>query len=296
MYACLDLGGNNIRGTWIDFSGSHGVLVHYNRPATLEGTQEVLLTVIREIEQDAPQTLCGIGLASAGPLDHREKKYLSTTNTPELDYFRVGDFLESEAGLPVMMENDAQAAALGEVWQGCLAGCSNALVLTLGTGIGSGLIMNDSIWRGGHVTGPELGHIYLGDNNVLCGCGQYGCAETWLNTTALMELLLEHGLAFEHLKEVVPVLEDGDRPAQKAIEIYGRRLGFFLGVLQVGFGIKNICISGGLNRFIPFCREYIWQELRHRLQKRPEWLPGSILSSKAPEMSALYGMARMWVS
>ena len=294
MYACLDLGGNNIRGTWIDANASRGVLMSFTRPATLEGTKEALLTILRNIEQEAPCKLSGIGLATAGPLDYRNKRYLATTNTPELDYFRMGEFLESKFSLPVLMENDAQAAALGEVWQGALAGFSNAVVITLGTGLGSGVIINNHIWRGEHITGPELGHIFLGDNDVLCGCGQYGCAETWLNKAALMELFREQGLVFDQLREVVSLLENGDLRAKETIHIYGRRLGLFLSVLQVMFGIKNICIGGGLSRFVFYSREDIWQQLEQRLQKRPEWLPESILCSQDPDTSALYGMARRW--
>ncbi len=296
MYVCcLDLGGTNIRGTWIGNSGARGVLTSVTRPPSLEGTKQVLVSIIRRIGQDAPEDISGIGLASAGPLDYLDKRYLATTNTPELDYFQVGDFLQAEFNLPVLMENDAQAAAMGEVWQGSLAGSSNAVVLTLGTGVGSGVILNDHIWRGDHLTGPELGHVFMGENRKLCGCGQYGCAETWLNNEALLELFKESGCIPDGLREMVFSLENGDDKAWDAIETYGKRLGFYISILQVVFGIDNICVSGGLSAFVPYCRHYIWLKLKERLQNRQFWIPERIVASADPEMSALYGMARAWM-
>lgn len=287
MYACLDLGATNIRGTWIDASGEHGNLVYLTRPNTLKGTKEILISIVRQIEQDSPQRIRGIGLASAAPLDRKEKKYLQTSNTPELDYFRVGDFLQENLRLPVLMENDAQAAAWGEVWKGSLAGSSDAVVLTLGSGVGSGVILDSGIWRAGHVTVPELEHIYMGESYRVCGCGQNGCAEVWLNKEALLEIFLEQGCVFHEMREMADLLANGDNAAQGAMKVYGRRLGLFIGILQVIFGFDNIGISGGLSSFVPYCEQSIWQELQKRLEKRHRWLPKRIVSSREPEMSAL---------
>jgi glucokinase len=226
-------------------------------------------------------------------LDHIQGRYLKTSNMPELDYFQAGDFLKSEFGLPVRMENDAQAAALGEVWKGGLAGESQAVVLTLGTGVGSGVIMQDNIWRAGHFTGPELGHIYLGlESGRGCGCGQHGCAETWLNKQALLDLALEKGYNLFDLRELQPILEQEEAWGKEIMQEYGIRLGLFLSILQVVFGFKSLGLSGGLSAYFTYCQDFVWNCLQQRFRYRQWWLPERIVPSPEPELSAVLGMAR----
>ncbi len=295
MYICLDMGGTNIRGTWIGEDGQKGQVKLMSRPHDLEGTKKVLILLIREIQSRAKEKIKGIGLASAGPLDHKKKAYLRTSNMPELDYFQIGDFLEKSFRLPVLMENDAQAAALGEVWMGGLAGSKEAVVLTLGTGVGSGVVLEDKIWRGRHFTGPELGHLFLGPRTNPCGCGQFGCAESWLNKQALSELFWAEGWSFDDVKEIYPMVESKEKQSQKIMKTYGYRLGQYLTMLQVVFGCPNICLSGGLSAFVPFCLDYVWEKMRDCLVKREWWLPERIEVSPDPEMSALYGMVKAWL-
>jgi glucokinase len=215
---------------------------------------------------------------------------------PELDFFRVGDFIKAQTGLKVTMDNDAQAAALGETWQGCLAGEQRAVVITLGTGVGSGVIMDGRIWRADHFTGPELGHLYLGPGRrKRCGCGQVGCAETWLNREALMDLFQGEGLPGSDLREYHQAAAQGDARVLKVMNRYGRRLGLYLSSLQVVFGVQSFGLSGGLSSFVPFCEPSIWAVLKKRFQHRSWWLPKRIAVSSDPEMSALLGMARTLV-
>jgi glucokinase len=295
MFACIDLGGTNIRGTWIDRDGNVGRVELSQRSRDLEGTKSALVRLVRSICEQAPSRVQGIGLASAGPLDHRERRYLKTSNMPELDYFRVGDFLEERFGMPVLMENDAQAAALGEVWKGGLAGENSGVVLTLGTGVGSGVIMDGDLWRGGHFTGPELGHIFLGRREDRhCGCGQTGCAEIWLNKTALVELFRERGYDIAELREMTGPVERREPAAEEAMRAYGERLGTYLSILQVVFGLPCVGLSGGLSSFVPSCLDSVWRTLQDAFEYRQWWLPRRIVSSPDPEMSALYGMGKAW--
>ena len=295
MYACLDLGGTNLRGTWIDASGNRGSVLMRERPRTLEGTRTALLRIISDIRESAPEPLRGVGLASAGPLDHVRGCYLQTSNMPELDHFRVSEFVREHTGLPLLLENDAQAAALGEVWNGSLLGSRDAVVITLGTGVGSGVIFQGRIWRAAHWTGPELGHIHLGFGRPECGCGQVGCAETWLNKQALLDLFAEYGRPVSNLKEGMELLRGDDSEARRIMAEYGRRLGLFLSILQVVFGFGNVGVSGGLSHFLPSCRTAIWDVLRERFFKRQQWLPQCIEASPDPEMSGLWGVARALV-
>ena len=306
MYISIDLGGTNIRGTWVNAHGDYGRVVLHPRPRSLDGTRESLKKLVQDLQEQAPDQVRGIGLATAGPLDHRKRMYLRTTNMPELDHFRVGEFLEQAFSLPVRMENDAQAAALGEVWAGGLPGSADAVVITLGTGVGSGVIMNHEIWRAGHFTGPELGHVYLGPGPrrschigesalPACGCGQVGCAESWLQKKALLKLFNRCGFEVNDPREGLGELEKGNRFALRVMDIYGRRLGLYLSVLQVVFGFSCIGISGGLSAFFPYFQGGMWDTMGHRFAYRKWWLPEKVVPSPDPEMSALLGMARVFV-
>ena len=296
MFACIDLGGTNLRGTWVSGSGERGEVNLIARPRTLEGTKESLLALISSIRKDASSNLRGVGLATAGPLDHRSRQYLQTSNMPELNFFKMGDFLNEQTGLMVSMDNDAQAAALGETWQGCLAGEQEAVVITLGTGVGSGVIIDGDIWRANHFTGPELGHLYLGPGRrKRCGCGQVGCAETWLNKEALVDLCQDEGMFGSDVRDLHQAVDNREPRALKVMERYGRRLGLYLSSLQVIFGVRSIGLSGGLSSFLPYCEDWVWDTLRKRFQHRSWWLPERIAASSDPEMSALLGMARTLV-
>jgi len=296
MYLAIDLGGTNIRGTWMSAKGRSGPISMQERPKTLDGTKQALKALVEEIVSAAPEKLKGIGLASAGPMERRRQRYLHPSNMPELHGFEVGMFLTDISGLPVIMENDAQAAALGEFWMGCLRGADRGLVLTLGTGVGSGVIMDGKVWRADYETGPELGHMYLGPGlKVRCGCGQVGCAETWLRKSALEDLLKGQGVKFADLRDAAAKLEAGDEGAKRALKMYGFRLGLYVTTLQVVFGFENIGLSGGMSSFFPHFIGACWKTIEHRFVERSWFKPERIVASPSPDMSALWGMAAAWV-
>lgn len=293
MFICIDLGGSNLRGTWIEKSGRTGEVVHVSRPRSLESTKNALAGIVNQLAVDSPQKVQKIGLASAGPMDFDTGQYLNPTNMPELKGFNVRDFLFNQFGLEVVLENDAQASALGEVFRGCLTGESDAMVFTLGTGLGSGVVIDSRIWRGKLSAGPELGHLYLGPGrNVRCGCGQVGCAETWLNARALMDLT-RSTLNLRSLKELDSHLEQRDPGALKALDQYGRRLGIYLSQVVSIFGITAVGLSGGLSRLAPYFTSSALDTLNYRLARRTWLIPKSIKNSPDPEMSALWGMCHL---
>ncbi len=296
MYICIDLGGSNLRGTWIDKFGQSGKVTVVSRPASLEGTREALSVIIDGIKRDCPGIVQKIGLATAGPMDFHRGVYLNPTNMPELTDFNLKDFISKEFGFDLVLENDAQAAALGEIFKGCLAGENEALVFTLGTGLGSGVVINKQIWRGILPAGPELGHLYLGPGRkIRCGCGQTGCAETWLNAAALKDLACRNGLQIDNLRELDFYLLSNDGKAFKTMEQYGRRLGLYLSQVVSIFGITAIALGGGLSRLAPYFTKSAHKTIAHRLDKRKWLIPKKICNSPDPEMSALWGMCFLMI-
>ena len=296
MYICIDLGGTNLRGTWINRTGQSGPVQVCSRPKTLDGTKDALCSIINTIEKECSEPVLAVGLASAGPMDFVRGTYLNPTNMPELKGFNLKSFIARKTGCNVVLENDAQAAALGEIFRGCLAGAEDALVFTLGTGLGSGVVINNKIWRGKIAGGPELGHLYLGPGRkIRCGCGQTGCAETWLNASALKHLVFKNGIRLESLKELDNLLFNNNAQACRIMEQYGRRLGLYLCQVLSVFGIPRVALSGGLSRLGPFFLQATQETIRYRLSRR-EWLiPETILCSPDPEMSALWGMCYLMI-
>ncbi|RQD75884.1 ROK family protein [Desulfonatronospira sp. MSAO_Bac3] len=291
MYICIDLGGSNIRGTWMDRDGRCGEVLNVPRPRELAGTKKALAGLIQNVMQKSPGAVNNIGIASAGPLNLEQGIYFTPTNMPELKGFDLAGFVSGIFGIRPVLENDAQAAALGEIFNGCLAGEKDALVFTLGTGLGSGVIMDRRVWRGRLDAGPELGHVYMGPNRgKRCGCGQTGCAETWLNAAALKEMAVQNGLSLASLKDLDIYLEKKDEKALVTMQQYGRRLGLFLSQMVSIFGIKNIGLSGGLSRLGPCFSEVVPQSINFRLKTRPWLIPDRIELSPDPQMSALWGM------
>ncbi|MFP4128957.1 MAG: ROK family protein [Desulfonatronovibrio sp.] len=291
MYISIDLGGTNLRGTWIDKSGRTGEVRIVSRPKSLKGTQEALSEIIKKLKSECPEKVREIGLASAGPMDFEQGVYLNPTNMPELKDFNLKKYIANTTGLKVILENDAQAAALGEIYKGCLAGEKDAMVFTLGTGLGSGVIIDRKIWRGKLPAGPELGHLYLGPGRkVRCGCGQVGCAETWLNSAALKDLARQNRVELDSLKQLDNYLLRKDAQAIKTLEQYGHRLGLYLCQVAVVFGITNVALGGGLSRLGPYFIESARKTLSHRLFQRKWLIPEKICCSPEPEMSALWGM------
>ncbi|MFW5731515.1 MAG: ROK family protein [Desulfonatronovibrionaceae bacterium] len=296
MYICIDLGGTNIRGTWIDKSGLSGEPVVVRRPRDLKGTEDALLFIVHNIDKSCPGRVQKIGLATAGPMDYASGVYLSPTNMPELKDFDVKSLFLQKLNLESVFENDAQAAALGETFKGCLAGEKDALVFTLGTGLGSGVIMGGKLWKGNLPAGPELGHLYLGPGRkVTCGCGQVGCAETWLNARALLDLACQE-FSLQDLRQLTPLLEQKNPAALKILGQYGHRLGLYLSQVVSIFGISSIGLSGGLSRLAPYFLPAAEATVQHRLGFRPWLLPDQIRHASDPEMSALWGMGCLMIS
>lgn len=288
----LDIGGTNIRGTWILDNGSYGNIYLKKRPKDLQGTKNTIKSIIDKIKDELTRPIYKIGVASAGPLDYKKKKYLNPVNMPELKNFSIGKFIEDTYNVECILENDAQAAALGEIIYGSLKGKKNGITITLGTGVGTGVIIDKKIWRANHITGPELGHLYLGGNKI-CGCGQVGCAETLLNEKALIDLSKTHGINVNNTKELYLFANNNLKRIEPILEEYGRYLAIFICQLQVIFCINNFCISGGISPIAKLALTYIQSLIEKRFLKQQIWMPHEITFSANPNLSGLLGIAAL---
>jgi glucokinase len=249
----LDLGGTNLRAAAI---GHDGKLLDKTSGAThfSEGREAVMADMVRAIsllrEKHGPADLAGIGIGVPGFIALKEGIIRNSNNLPFLENFPIRDEIERRLGTFVILENDANAAALGEKWMGAGRTVDDLVLLTLGTGIGGGIIYGGRVIRGYMGMAGELGHITAVPNGYPCGCGSQGCVEKHASATAVtaMAHLMKLG---ENLtsKEVYELARRDDEPGAKAREIWrvmGESLGLVLAGLVNTFNFPLYLLSGGM--------------------------------------------------
>jgi glucokinase len=196
----VDLGGTNIVFALTDLNAK---ILHRFKMPTLaqEGRDKVLERmaegIARVLEESGVglASVQGVGVGTPGPINSRQGILYSAPNLPGFKNTPIKAILERKTGLAVHLENDANAAAFGEHWAGAGKGCSEMIMLTLGTGVGGGIIMGGQLYSGCDDTAGEFGHMVIDPAGPLCGCGQRGCLEQYGSATAIARRAREAVLA-----------------------------------------------------------------------------------------------------
>ena len=239
-------------------------------------------------------------IASAGPLDPVRGLLLNPTNfkgqSSGWGVVPLGHDLRKKLKIEIAVENDAAAAARAEIWLGAARGQKNAIIVTLGTGLGVGVIANGAVVRSGRHLHTEGGHIIMNmeEKNWLCGCGNYGCAEAYLSgvnfTKNLAKIWREPGLTGEILKQRAL---NGDKKAIDAFRLYGERLAVFFCSLCVLFSPEQIIISGGFSNsaklFLPVTKAKLTSLMKTR-RVGVDMMP-RIKISKFTDLAGILGAA-----
>lgn len=188
MYIGIDLGGTNIAGGLVHKDGSVVEIksVPTGKERGFEAVSADILRLIKDLIKIAPEAVEGVGIGVPGVVDKNLSMIYYCTNLGWYDQ-NLGESLSEELGLPVFIDNDANLAALAEVEAGSLSEAKNAVMLTLGTGIGGGVAVDGHILRGSHGLGSEIGHMIVGENFYDCNCGNNGCFETFSSATAVIK-------------------------------------------------------------------------------------------------------------
>ena len=172
----------------------------------------------------------------------------------------VASGLTALCGFPVKVVNDANAAALGELWQGSGKGYENVVFVTLGTGVGGGIIVGGKLLRGGHGAGGEIGHLKINpEETVVCGCGKKGCLEQYTSATGVVRtakrVLAESDRPsslrnYEKVsaKAVFDEAKNGDALANEIVDEFGRALGYGLSIISCVCDPEVFVIGGGVSR------------------------------------------------
>ncbi|MBF4695954.1 ROK family protein [Fusibacter ferrireducens] len=196
MFIGIDLGGTNIAGGLVDASGQ--IVRSISKPTLVERGSDAIIADIAEIIQTLrthSEDVESVGIGIPGIADPHTGVVLACVN---LNWYDVPlrEKLETIVGIPVFIDNDATVAGVAEFQVAQKGQYTNAVILTLGTGVGGGLLVNGEVVSGHHGIGSEMGHMIIGENFYDCNCGRNGCLETFTSSKAIIKYtkhLLENG-------------------------------------------------------------------------------------------------------
>ena len=197
-----DLGGTRTRVALIDAAGAVAAR-HSTHTLAAEGRDAVMCRLVEALEHvasfDASPSITGVGLSLASPVEPGTGVMYNPPNLgPEWHLYTPIPFLQERLKLPVVAENDATLGAVGEHAYGAGRGCGNMVYMTVSTGIGGGVIINDSLYTGTSGFGGEIGHMTIDRNGHLCNCGNVGCLEALASGAALARIAQERLRAGEN--------------------------------------------------------------------------------------------------
>lgn len=258
----IDLGGTKISGA---ISDSDGNVIYMKNIDTLaaEGSESVaqrivwLVSNLMEHVHAEAREVYGIGIASPGPLNVKEGTIIETPNLPFRNFPLVAA-VEKGTGIKAFIDNDANAAALGELWFGAGKGLKDLIYITVSTGIGGGIVVNGDLYRGKTGNAGELGHMTVEPSGPKCNCGNFGCLEVMSSGTAIARVARERLLGCKDSllsgcekltsKEVFECAAKGDSLAMEVVDYTVNYLGIGVASLVNIFDPEMVIIGGGVSK------------------------------------------------
>jgi glucokinase len=253
-----------------------------------EGKDRVIrriFSVIHELKVLCPtNSLKGIGIGSAGIIDIEKGMIVTSPNFPGWQDVPLRDLICQEFDMPTILDNDANAAVFGEHWAGAGQGSTSLIGLTLGTGVGGGIILNGSLWHGSEGMAGEIGHMTIVPDGINCSCGNTGCLEAYASATAIVRrtadrisqspqsnLLqlsgIENPIEMTAAKIYQAALS-GDALAQDIFYETGAYLGLAIGSLINILNPEIFIIGGGVSKAWNFFYKSMMEEIHKRVFNR----------------------------
>lgn len=277
----VDLGGTNLRIAAVHEQGSLlekvtlGARLALGRDRVLDDMCEAIRAL--EAKYQGQATLQGIGIGVPGIIDMHTGMLRESPNLPGWADYPVRAEIEKRLGTRVILENDANCAALGEKWLGVGREVDDLAMLTLGTGVGGGIVLGGRIWHGMTGMAGEFGHMTIEPDGIPCKCGSRGCLEVYASATAVMRMAREQielgaapGLAnaasrADFSAEAISELaKQGEAMAQHIFTQVGRALGIALAAMVNGLNLPMYVIGGGVSAAWDFFSAAMLEELRDR--------------------------------
>ena len=277
----IDLGGTTVKIAYFDETGN--MLDKWEIPTvTANNGAQILPDIAASIRQymDAHQiadtSVLGLGIGVPGPVNC--KGIVNKCITLGWGVFNIAEELTKLTGFHVKAGKDANVASLGEFWKGGGMGCNNVVFITLGTGVGGGIVIEGNLLHGAHGSGAELGHMVLNRNETVpCNCGKYGCVEQYCSATGIVRMAKNYLSAntvssslnaVENLtcKDIFDAAKAGDEAAAAILEQVYALLGEFLGNVCSVVNPEMVVIGGGVSKagqvlldgVVPHFKKYVF--------------------------------------
>ena len=253
----VDLGGTHLRVALVDDTGRI-LNQHKQDTPTGDSAAEIIDALVQVSERWGGNELpiVATSIMVPGAVDCARAVVVQAPNLPSLVNFPLKTELERRLGWPVYLENDANAAVVGEMWQGAARGCRDVVSVTLGTGVGGGVILGGKLWRGSHGSGGEIGHTTVDPfSGLKCKCGNTGCLELFASATAIVRMTQETLSSFPETslkcdeltaEKVYDAGKQGDDLALAVFKRFGMYLGIGLANLINLIDPEIIVITGGV--------------------------------------------------
>ena len=272
----VDLGGTHLRIGLVDDAGKiHNQL---KRQTPKDESPYALVEALADVAdgwlRDDRGPIVAASVMVPGAVDSSQAVVLSAPNLPSIINFGLKAVLQERLGWPVVLENDANAAAIGEIWLGAARGCRDVVSVTLGTGVGGGVVLGGKLWRGAHGSAGEIGHATVDPfSGLQCKCGNTGCLELFASATAIVRMARESlaqfpqgSLSTENLtaEKVYAAGREGDELALSVFRRAGKYLGIGLANLISVIDPEIIVVSGGVVNGWDLLAADMYQEVSDR--------------------------------
>jgi glucokinase len=293
----VDLGGTNIKLGIVSQKGR--IVKHFSiNTKAEEGPKTVISQMkrgINEIMSKNNKKISGIGIGAAGVVIIEKGIVENPPNLPGWGKVKLGEIISKEFDIDVHVENDANAAAIGEMIFGKGKNLKSFVMVTLGTGVGGGIIFNRKLFRGEFGAAGEVGHVTIKYDGSRCNCGSFGCAETFIGNSYLINIvkksLPEHPNSLlwkiikNDLNQLTPItiqgaMEQGDEYAASIVNDMGMHLGSALASVSNLLDISTFIIGGGVAGFGKPLFDVLGKTIKARvltpIRKRVKVLPAKL--------------------
>ncbi|HEO7047232.1 TPA: ROK family glucokinase [Streptococcus agalactiae] len=274
----IDLGGTTIKFGILTLEGEvqEKWAIETN---TLENGRHIVSDIVESLKHRlslyglTKDDFLGIGMGSPGAVDRTSKTVTGAFNLNWADTQEVGSVIEKEVGIPFFIDNDANVAALGERWVGAGANNPDVVFVTLGTGVGGGVIADGNLIHGVAGSGGEIGHMIVDpENGFTCTCGNKGCLETVASATGVVRVARQLAEQYEGSsaikaaidngdtvtsKDIFIAAEDGDKFANSVVERVSRYLGLAAANISNILNPDSVVIGGGVSAAGEFLRSRV---------------------------------------
>lgn len=271
----IDIGGTNLRGAVITDNGDIIARRKVSSNAG-KGIDQLIDTLTDFIEEFDKHEIDGLGIGIPGIIDQKKGILTQAPNIAGVKNYPLRKNLlkKLSADIPIVIENDANCAALGEFWMGAgESKISSMIMLTIGTGLGGGIILDGKLWTGEDGMGGEIGHMTINSDGPLCNCGNSGCIESYVSAEALRRIVddmprIKNKLSKVNKEDIPEALTElassGDNDALDIWKELGKNLGVGIASLANILNMEMVVIGGGISN----AWNYFIKDTKNEISKR----------------------------